>query len=1326
MSVPVTKTSLIAGEVSPSMFGHVDLARMQAAASTMRNGWVSFHGGYYSRAGSAFVGFSKQTGRTVPPRLLPFQFSINQGLALEFGNFYMRVISDGGFVTDVQANLTGVSNTDPAVIGFSGAGFAAASAVPIDGGVTSSYAPGEQVTLAGGTGVTTPTVLDVTTTQLLNLALASPGGATSYVPADTIALMGGTQSTPAQLTVNSTRVTSASVVSNGTGPGLTFTATGTTGTGTKFTASCTRAGFNGPVTVNSITLGGNYTVNPANLANEPVSAPGSPPQVGVVLSIKMGVGAFTITNAGVFTSNPTGGTFTQASTSGAGSGVTFANALMGPHAVSLVTAGVYASYPANPVAQASSSMSGLGGTFTVTTTGIAIAPFNNGDWVNLAGAGGATQLNGNTFVLQNVTSNSAQLFDVYGNPVDATGWGVYTSGGVAARIYTLATIYSENDLLWLKTTESADVMSVCAVNQQTLVEYVPQDLSRISDDNWSFSPVIPAPLVAPPASVTVTATAQPAGATSKASYQYVVTSLAPDGTESVASPIGSLTGAVDNEATAGTITVTWPAVLNVTQYNIYKAQPTVADIASTAPAQPTGILFGYAGTSAGNQFMDANVVPDLVQVPPTHQNPFARGQIAGANVLTSTGTVTTVTLAINTTTGTGAVIVPIIIAGVLVGFVIEDAGENYAPTDTISVTVTAGGGAATAALVIGAQSGTYPGTVGYFQERRAYAYTINNPDTYFMSQPGSFTNFDTRDPPVDSDAITGSPWAVQVNGIQWMIQTSGGLLVFTGLQAWLLVGAGSFATNASAISPTSQDANPQPEVGCSPTLRPIKVNYDVLFVDSNSQFYYDQPYQLYALSEPIDLTEISSHLFTSFSFISHAWCRNPNKLLWTIRDDGVMLSLTYLKAEQVQGWARHDTQGLFKSNCEVIEPPVDAHYLAVQRYPTTYAGNQNTYTIERMDNRFWPSVESVWAVDCGLALSQPQPAAALTASSATGLGACSGVTGLVGGQGYSAATTAQVVDDDGEGAGAGAIPVLTIVAGVITNVSFAGNEGLNYSYPALEFDDPAGSAGGSGASATVTLDNSATFTASAAVFPTNAVIGDVIRMGGGIASITAWTDTEHVTANILVPITGTIPGSTAPLTALAGSWTLTVPVASVGGLRHLAGLSVTGLADGNVIPPTVVDPFGNVALGKAASAITLGLGFQAQLQGVYLEEAPLQGQRKKIGDVTARIESSRGIKIGTNQVDGSTLAPPQLAPVWPLSELTAVPDKGRAAYNALCQPLYTGDARTSVFGGFATPGQVALQQDNPLPMNILALIPEVETGDLPQQKWPEKQQRQGQ
>jgi hypothetical protein len=116
MAVPFGQWSFAAGEIAPSLYGHVDLARFAVAAATARNVFVSYRGGLYSRAGTKFVGFSKQTGRTFAPRMITFQFSINQGLALEFGNQYMRVIQNGSFVTETAGAITGATNANPCVI----------------------------------------------------------------------------------------------------------------------------------------------------------------------------------------------------------------------------------------------------------------------------------------------------------------------------------------------------------------------------------------------------------------------------------------------------------------------------------------------------------------------------------------------------------------------------------------------------------------------------------------------------------------------------------------------------------------------------------------------------------------------------------------------------------------------------------------------------------------------------------------------------------------------------------------------------------------------------------------------------------------------------------------------------------------------------------------------------------------------------------------------------------------------------------------------------------------------------------------------------------
>ena len=44
-------------------------------------------------------------------------------------------------------------------------------------------------------------------------------------------------------------------------------------------------------------------------------------------------------------------------------------------------------------------------------------------------------------------------------------------------------------------------------------------------------------------------------------------------------------------------------------------------------------------------------------------------------------------------------------------------------------------------------------------------------------------------------------------------------------------------------------------------------------------------------------------------------------------------------------------------------------------------------------------------------------------------------------------------------------------------------------------------------------------------------------------------------------------------------------------------------------------------------------------------------------------------------------------------------------------PLFTGDGRINVSSDWDTPGQVAVQQNNPLPMEVTAFIPEVVIGD---------------
>ena len=1488
MAVPFARTSFSCGEIAPSLFGHVDFAKFPLGCGTLRNMFVSYRGGANSRAGTKFIGYSRQVGRAVPPRLIPFQFSVSQGIVLEFGNYYMRPIINGGYAVDVALPIAAATKANPCQITINQA---VALSATLDSGsnVTASYAPGDTITLAGGT-YTTPAVFGVTNTQLNTVT--SNGGGSGYNIGDTITPVGGTQTVSPLLTVTGTQVWSATINNPGTGGASgAVTLIGTTGTGVKFTATGTissghltgaitvtagggytvnpttgyyasaatvnaagvtasyapgdtynlvggtlsgntgaaatqvkitsttvsalpvtaagtyyapgdqielassgggstttavvtvastqvvsatvnNAGSGGPTSgsatvrgttglgtlfqavvtfngsgqisgVTSVSVSGNYTTNPTGTANSDhsivekvVNVSGAPGLTGASLNVVMGVNSISVTMGGTFTSGPANPTMTQASTSGYGTGVTFGTVVMAPSAASINVVGSYASVPTNPAAGTPASGSGAGCTYSVSwlgpnsnvgaepvqatiggsgltgatlslTMGVLNVALTNpgvfiqnpttltqgwtsgagtgatftpsvmapatlsvitpgaytytalpsnpasqastsgggsgaklditwasptslytGEWIQLSGVGGMTQLNGKTAVLTKTGATTFTLTDVFNNNWDSTSWGAFTSGGTASRLYTLPTPYAETDLEYIKFAESADVMSLCCWNQSTGTSYPTYDLTRVANNHWTLTAPTFQASILPPTNLVGNASAS---GTTQFVYQVTAVSST-DSSESVGSNIAQVSSAVDITSTSGTITLTWTAVSGASAYNIYRAAP------GYNASVPAGAPLGYIGVTTGTTFIDSNIVPDFTQVAPTHSNPLAANN---------------------------------------------------------------------------------PGLVAYYQSRRFYASSPSNPDTYWASKPGAYYNFDSRIPTVADDALSGNPWSVQVNGLQWMLQEQSGLVVLTGQSAWILSGTGSSATVAAPLTPSSQQATPQEYNGCSATLPPIKIRQDILYVQPSNAVVSDLAYNFWVgILTGSDITVLSNHLLNGYTLREWCYAEEPWKVLWAVRNDGVLLSLTWLKSQEVAGWARHDTQGAVQSVCSVIESPINALYMAVQRYT---ASSPNTHMIERMDNRVWANAESAWCVDAGLTVALPTPAATLYVSSPTGLGAISGITGLVGGTGYSSSARVNIVDNNGAGPGTGAVASLTIVSGVITNVSFS-NGGTGYVNPQLVVYDPAGT--GAGFSANCTLGNAVTLTTTGSVFsPGN--VGNVVRAAGGMCVITGYTSGTQVPANMLSPMTATVPNAVSPYLAPipAGSWTMATPVTTVSGLDHLNGLYVTGLADGNVIPLTLVVN-GTITLSQPATLITVGLGFRAQLQTTYMDigQPTIQAQRKKISAVSVRMEASRGLKAGCNQPDGSTLSPIQIDAGW--ANLVTVPDLAQPAYNAVCQPLYTGDARVILPGGYQKPGQVCVQQDNPLPMNILAVVPELDAGDMPQPPGPAGDQRQ--
>ena len=103
--------SFTGGELSPAMYGRLDDQKYQQGVATCRNFVVLPQGPVRNRSGFAYVGSAKYADK--PTILLPFVFSSDDTMLLEFGDKYIRVITHGGYVSSASGATTPLEITTP-------------------------------------------------------------------------------------------------------------------------------------------------------------------------------------------------------------------------------------------------------------------------------------------------------------------------------------------------------------------------------------------------------------------------------------------------------------------------------------------------------------------------------------------------------------------------------------------------------------------------------------------------------------------------------------------------------------------------------------------------------------------------------------------------------------------------------------------------------------------------------------------------------------------------------------------------------------------------------------------------------------------------------------------------------------------------------------------------------------------------------------------------------------------------------------------------------------------------------------------------------------
>lgn len=252
-------------------------------------------------------------------------------------------------------------------------------------------------------------------------------------------------------------------------------------------------------------------------------------------------------------------------------------------------------------------------------------------------------------------------------------------------------------------------------------------------------------------------------------------------------------------------------------------------------------------------------------------------------------------------------------------------------------------------------AGDYPAAVTYYEQRRFFAGTANEPQTVWATRNGTESNLTSSTPSQDDDGLKFTIKSARQNAIRHLLPLSDMLALTVGAEFRI------FADNAPNITPTSLSTKPQGYTGAS-DVQPALTSGSVLYVQSQGSRVREMAYNWQSNAfTSIDISIMAPHLFNNFSVVDLAYCRAPVPSLWAVRSDGVLLGMTYVPEQQVYAWHQHNTDGFFESACVVSEGLEDVLYAVVRR---TVNGRSVRY-IERLETRLFADQSGAFFVDSG-------------------------------------------------------------------------------------------------------------------------------------------------------------------------------------------------------------------------------------------------------------------------------------------------------------------------------------------------------------------------
>jgi hypothetical protein len=230
----------------------------------------------------------------------------------------------------------------------------------------------------------------------------------------------------------------------------------------------------------------------------------------------------------------------------------------------------------------------------------------------------------------------------------------------------------------------------------------------------------------------------------------------------------------------------------------------------------------------------------------------------------------------------------------------------------------------------------YPSSVTLSEQRLIAAGSPGFPQTIWMSRTGESLNFELGTK--DDDAMSFTISSDQINPIAHLAQTKSMVALTYGGEFTIFGGV------EKPLSPTNIQVKNQSAYGCS-AVKPVRIGNELYFIQRANRKVRAMAYRFESdgYSAP-DMSVLSEHA-TDSGIVEMAYQQEPESVLWLVRADGVLATLSIDREQDVVGWARQITDGSYESVATIPVANGDECWVAVRRV----INGQTVRYIERFD-----------------------------------------------------------------------------------------------------------------------------------------------------------------------------------------------------------------------------------------------------------------------------------------------------------------------------------------------------------------------------------------